>query len=85
MSFIKELKRRNVLRVGVAYLAASWLLIQILETLFPIYDVDETSIQVVVSILGIGFIPVLIFAGVFEWTPQGLKKDSWTFSIPYVY
>ena len=76
MSFIKELKRRNVLRVGVAYLAASWLLIQILETLFPIYDVDETSIQVVVSILGIGFIPVLIFAWVFEWTPQGLKKDS---------
>ena len=76
MSLYSELKRRNVLRVGVAYLAASWLLIQILETLFPIYDVDETSIQVVVSILGIGFIPVLIFAWVFEWTPQGLKKDS---------
>jgi len=76
VSLFAELKRRNVLRVGVAYLAASWLLIQILETLFPIYDVDETSIQVVVSILGIGFIPVLIFAWVFEWTPQGLKKDS---------
>lgn len=76
MSLYAELKRRNVLRVGVAYLAASWLLIQILETLFPIYDADETSIQVVVSILGIGFIPVLIFAWVFEWTPQGLKKDS---------
>jgi len=76
VSLYAELKRRNVLRVGVAYLAASWLLIQILETLFPIYDADETSIQVVVSILGIGFIPVLIFAWVFEWTPQGLKKDS---------
>ena len=76
MSLFSELKRRNVLRVGIAYLAGSWLLIQILETLFPIYGRDEASIQIVVTILAIGFIPALIISWVFELTPEGLKKDA---------
>jgi hypothetical protein len=60
MSFLNELKRRNVVRVAIVYLAASWLLIQVLETLFPIFGLAETSIQIVVIILGIGFFPALI-------------------------
>ena len=76
MSFLNELKRRNVLRVGIFYLAGSWLLIQVLETLFPIFRLDETSIQIVVIILGIGFIPALILSWVFELTPEGLKRDK---------
>ncbi len=76
MSLYTELKRRNVLRVGIGYLAGSWLLIQILETLFPIYGLAETSIQVVVAILGIGFVPVLILTWVFEITPEGIKRDE---------
>jgi TolB-like protein len=76
VSLYNELKRRNVLRVGIAYLAGSWLLIQILETLFPIYGLDETSIQIVVAVLGIGFIPVLILTWVFEITPEGIKRDE---------
>ena len=46
MSLYSELRRRNVLRVGIVYLAGAWLLIQILETLFPIYGLAETSIQI---------------------------------------
>jgi TolB-like protein/thioredoxin-like negative regulator of GroEL len=76
VSLYSELKRRNVIRVAIVYLAGSWLLIQILETLFPIYGLDETSIQIVVTILAIGFIPALILAWVFELTPEGLKKDA---------
>jgi len=76
MSFLNELKRRNVFRVGIFYLAGSWLLIQVLETLFPIFRLDETSIQIVVIILGIGFIPALILSWVFELTPEGLKRDK---------
>jgi TolB-like protein/tetratricopeptide (TPR) repeat protein len=78
VSFIGELKRRNVIRVGVAYLAAAWLLIQILETLFPIFGLEETSIRVVVIVLAIGFLPAVIAAWVFEITPEGLVKDSGT-------
>lgn len=76
MSFISELKRRNVIRVALAYLAGSWLLIQILETLFPIFGIQETSIRVVVVALLIGFVPVLIAAWIFELAPGGLIRDS---------
>ena len=76
MAFIEELKRRNVLRIGLAYLAVSWLLIQVVETLFPIYELSDAAIKVVVTILAVGFVPVLVFAWAFELTPEGIKKDS---------
>ena len=76
MSLYKELKRRNVIRVGIAYLAVSWLLIQVAETLLPIYGYTDVAIRNLVAILVVGLVPVLILAWVFEWTPEGLKKDS---------
>ena len=76
MSFYDELKRRNVLRVAIAYLAGSWLLIQVLETLFPIFGLPETSIRVIVIILGILFVPAVILAWVFEVTPEGIQRDA---------
>ena len=74
-SFLEELKRRNVLRVAAAYLAVSWLLIQIVETVFPAFSFSDTAVRIVVIVLAIGLIPVLIFAWAFEFTPEGLKKD----------
>jgi TolB-like protein/Flp pilus assembly protein TadD len=74
--FIDELKRRHVFRTAVAYLAASWLLVQLLETLFPIFDIPETSIRWVVIVLAIALVPVLALSWVFEWTPEGLRKDD---------
>ena len=76
MSLFNELKRRNVLRVGAAYIVAAWLVIQVVETLFPVYGLSDAAIRIVVAILGVGFIPVLAVAWVFELTPEGLKRDS---------
>jgi TolB-like protein len=76
MSVLNELSRRNVIRVAIAYLAGASLLIQVLETLFPIFGVAATSIQVVVVILAIGFVPAVIAAWVFQLTPEGLKLDA---------
>jgi TolB-like protein/Tfp pilus assembly protein PilF len=76
MSLISELQRRNVFRVAFAYLAGAWLLIQILETLFPIFGLPETSARIVVIILAIGFIPALIGAWVFEFTAGKLVRDT---------
>jgi TolB-like protein len=76
MSILSELSRRNVIRVAIAYLAGAWLLIQVLETLFPIFGVPATSIQVIVVILAIGFVPAVIAAWVFQLTPDGLKLDA---------
>lgn len=76
MHLITELRRRNVFRAALAYLAAAWLLIQVLETLFPIFGLDETTIRVVVVVLAVGFIPAVVLAWVFEWTPEGFRRDS---------
>ena len=76
MSLFAELKRRNVLRVFIAYLAGAWLLIQIADVLWPIYGLSEASLQILTNVLGIGLIPVLIISWAFEWTPQGLKRDA---------
>ncbi|MGD9264278.1 MAG: hypothetical protein PVJ71_00720 [Lysobacterales bacterium] len=76
MSFLNELKRRNVLRVGAAYVVAAWLIIQVAETIFPLFGFGDTPARLVVVVLAIAFIPSLIFAWVFEITPEGLKRDE---------
>ena len=76
MSLFAELKRRSVFRVAIGYIGISWLIIQVIETLFAIYGVDESVAQVIVNVLAIGFIPAMILAWVFELTPEGLKRDS---------
>ena len=76
MSFLNELKRRNVLRVGTAYIVSSWLLIQVSETIFPLFGYGDTPARLIVIVLAIAFIPSLIFSWVFEITPEGLKKDA---------
>ena len=62
MAFFDELKRRNVLRVAAAYIAVSWLLIQVVETLFPAFGVGDSAIRAVVIVLALGFIPAVVFA-----------------------
>lgn len=76
MSVYGELKRRNVFRVGAAYVVAAWLLIQVAETIFPLFGFDDTPARVVVILLAIGLVPVLVFAWVFELTPEGLKREK---------
>jgi TolB-like protein len=76
LSFLNELKRRNVLRVGAAYVVSSWLLIQVAETIFPLFGYGDTPARLVVIVLAIAFLPSLILAWVFEITPEGLKRDA---------
>jgi Tol biopolymer transport system component len=80
MSLLSELKRRNVLRTALAYLAGSWLLIQIAETVFPLFGLPDSSARLVVVVLGVVFVPVLVISWVFQWSPQGLVKDQGTLS-----
>ncbi|MDH3903144.1 MAG: hypothetical protein OEU84_16205 [Xanthomonadales bacterium] len=76
MSFFKELKRRNVVRVGIAYTVATWLLIQVTDTVFPRIGLPDSAVTLVIALLVIGFIPALIFAWAFEMTPDGLKREK---------
>jgi len=76
VSLFEELKRRNVFRVGIAYLVVSWLLLQVIDVVGPILRLPETVAPYVLFFLAIGFLPALIFAWVFELTPQGVKRES---------
>jgi TolB-like protein len=70
----KELRRRNVFRVAMVYLIASWILIQIAETTFPALNLPDWTVTFVVVLLAMGFPIAVIFAWAFELTPEGLKK-----------
>ena len=76
VSFFAELKRRNVIRVGAAYVVTAWLIIQVAETVFPVYGLSDGAIRLVITLLAIGFLPALVFAWAFEITPEGLKKEK---------
>ncbi len=76
MSIFAELKRRNVFRVGIAYTVATWLLIQVSDTVFPRIGLPDSAVTLVIALLAIGFIPALIFAWAFEMTPDGIKREK---------
>ncbi len=76
MQLFKELQRRNVIRVGVAYLVAAWLLLQIVDVLVPILDLPGWVGKLLFLILVVGLIPALIISWAYEMTPEGLKRDS---------
>jgi TolB-like protein len=69
----EQLKQRNVFRVAVLYLVVCWLILDPLHVVFHMLDVPAWANRLVVVLMAIGFPAVLIFAWVYEITPQGLK------------
>jgi TolB-like protein/Tfp pilus assembly protein PilF len=71
-----ELKRRNVYKVVVAYAIAAWLLIQIATQLFPFFEIPNWAVRLVVALLLFGLPVAIVFAWIFELTPEGLKRTE---------
>ncbi len=71
-----ELKRRNVLRVGAAYLVGGSILIQVGDALFPALNLPDWTTRFVAGLVVLGFPVALIMAWAFEVTPEGVKRDS---------
>ncbi|PZO09397.1 MAG: hypothetical protein DCF27_05670 [Lysobacteraceae bacterium] len=76
MNFIAELRRRNVIRMAGLYLVVAWLIVQVAETVLPAFDVPGWVLRAIILVLAIGFVPALIFSWLFEFTPEGLKRDA---------
>ncbi len=76
MPFIKELRRRNVIRVAIAYAILTWILIEVTSTTFPILNLPEWTVTLVTVLLLIGFPVALILAWAFELTPEGIKLEK---------
>ncbi|MDH4021337.1 MAG: hypothetical protein OEU84_17225, partial [Xanthomonadales bacterium] len=75
MSLFNELKRRNVFRVGVAYLVGAWLLIQVSDIVIDNIGAPPIVLQIIFLALGIGFFVSLFVAWAFELTPEGVKRE----------
>jgi len=76
LSFINELKRRNVFRVGIAYVLIAWVLLQGADFAFDLIDAPNWVIQTLFLLAALGLPGVLIFAWVFEMTPEGIKREK---------
>jgi TolB-like protein/rhodanese-related sulfurtransferase/Flp pilus assembly protein TadD len=76
MSFIDQLKRRNVFRVGIAYLIVAWLIAQVTELALDSFAAPNWVMKTVLFLLVIGFPLALFLAWAFELTPDGIKLDK---------
>jgi TolB-like protein len=76
MSLFVELKRRNVFRVGIAYMIGAWLLAQIADLLIDNIGAPDWVMKTLFVVLGLGFFIALFFAWAFEMTPDGVKRES---------
>ncbi len=76
MGLVNELKRRNVIRVAIAYAAVAWLVLQVAALILDAYEAPMWMIKTITSIIIAGFPISLLLAWIFELTPDGLKRDS---------
>ncbi|HVT33547.1 MAG TPA: hypothetical protein VHE32_12920, partial [Rhodanobacteraceae bacterium] len=75
-SFFAELQRRNVIRAAVLYIGAVWALAQGIAQLGPAFGMPDWGTRWFVIAASIGFPFWVAFAWVYEFTPEGLKRES---------
>jgi TolB-like protein len=72
----QELKRRNVFRVAIAYVAVSWLILQVADVVFENFGTPDWVMKTLMFLLAIGFPLAVLFAWAYEMTPEGIKKEK---------
>lgn len=75
-TFFRELKRRNVYKVAVAYAVMAWLLIEAASLLLSGHEERTSVVTALVVILAVGFVLALYISWAFEATPQGMKRTE---------
>jgi len=80
--FFGELKRRNVYKVAVAYMVGGWALSQGIAQVFPVFDVPNWTIRLIVLLIIIGLPIALVLAWTFEMTPEGIKRTEAADAMP---
>jgi TolB-like protein/Tfp pilus assembly protein PilF len=81
-NFFSELKRRNVYKVAVAYIVGGWALSQGIAQVFPVFDVSNWVIRLIVMLIIIGLPIALVLAWMFEITPEGIKRTETADAMP---
>ena len=75
-NLLSELKRRNVIRVGAAYVVIAWVTAQVFDLVADNFGAPEWVMKVVLSFLAIGFVVALLLSWAYELTPDGVKRSE---------
>ena len=81
-NFFAELKRRNVYKVAVAYIVGGWALSEGISQVFPVFDVPNGIIRLIVILIIAGLPIALVLAWMFEITPEGIKRTATADAMP---
>jgi TolB-like protein/Tfp pilus assembly protein PilF len=75
-NFLVELKRRNVYKVAIAYAVTGWAIAEGASQIFPVFDVPNWIIRLIVVLISVGLPVALVLAWMFEITPEGIKRTD---------
>jgi TolB-like protein len=75
MSFFNELRRRNVIRVGIAYAVAAWVVLQVADLVLDAVEAPVWVLKALLLVIALGFVASLIIAWAYELTPEGIKRE----------
>jgi TolB-like protein len=76
MSFLAELRRRNVFKVGAVYLIVAWLIAQMADVMAPALNLPSWTTRFVAFLLILGYPVALVLAWAYELTPEGIKRTK---------
>ena len=75
-NFFSELRRRNVFKVGAAYVIVGWLIAQVAELALDSFEAPSWVMKTILLLLALGLPVALLFAWAFEMTPDGIKREK---------
>ena len=75
-SLFSELKRRNVVRVAIAYAVIGWLIIEVIDTIAPRLGMPDWVPTFFIIAVLVGLPIVLLFSWAYEVTPEGVMKTE---------
>ena len=73
---ISELKRRHVFKATIAYLAISWIIIQIASILLPAFNAPDYALKAIIFVLFVGLIIWIAFSWIYDFTADGIQKTD---------
>jgi TolB-like protein/Flp pilus assembly protein TadD len=74
--FLTELKRRKVYRVALVYSGVGWVLLEAADVVLPRLGLPDWSVNLVLAVVLLGFPLALVFAWIFDLTPQGVVRTQ---------
>jgi TolB-like protein/lipopolysaccharide biosynthesis regulator YciM len=72
--FLAELKRRRVYSVAIAYVVGGWALAQGIAQVFPVFDIPNWIVRLVVLLIVLGFPAALLLSWFFDLTRYGIVR-----------